>query len=211
MNKTTIANLALNHLGVSNTILDLDNDTSQEAKTLRLFYPFALQEILSTRRWGFATRYAPLALVSENPTNEWKYSYRYPSDCLYVRRILRNTGYIGNYNYKYYTADADIEYIIVGDATSQLIYTAEENAVIEYTKNIENLGTVPVLFTLALSYLLAHYAAPKLSKSDSYKLKKETLDFYKVKLGEAQVLDINQEKFKEEDPRSSIERARDGL
>jgi hypothetical protein len=211
MVQDTIANMALTHLGVAATINSLNTDQSQEAKIMKLWYPIALEEILGDSRWDFATRYEPLSLIEENPTNEWKYSYRYPSNAVFIRRLLRDTGYIGNYAYRYTTGDHDIEFVVLGDDTSRIIYTDQENAVIEFTKKIETMGTVPMKFKIALSYLLAFYAAPKLSKSDSGKLADSMYAKYKLKVGEAQALNFNQSKFKEEDHRSSIERAREGL
>lgn len=86
--KTEIVNIALAHLGVGSEISNLDTDQSTEANAMRRFYESAKDEVLRDLNWPFTTVFASLALVEEDPTDEWSYSYRYPSDALKIRRVL---------------------------------------------------------------------------------------------------------------------------
>lgn len=211
MTKNVVCNLALAHIGVTGQITDIDNEKTEEAKVLRLFYSVALQEILTRGRWKFATRDVALSLVEENPTPQWKFSYRYPSDCLFLRRLNRDKAQGQPAQYRNITGDADVEYEIVGDETSRLIYTDQENAHCEYTKDIKTFGTLPAHFIMAFSFLLAYYISPKLCRTDSGKLSAEMLKKYEMKFLEALSLNFNEANFKEEDPRSSLERSRQGM
>jgi hypothetical protein len=85
---TEIANLAISHLGTGKVITDLETDRSQEAEVCRTFYEIGRDKTLRGYRWPFATKFAELNLVEEDPTTEWEFSYRYPADCLMLRRII---------------------------------------------------------------------------------------------------------------------------
>src|SRR5688572_11149621 len=86
--ETEIANLALSHLGVGKEIANLETERSQEAVACRRFYDTARDATLRDFSWPFATKIAVLGLIEADPNDEWDYSYRYPSDCLQLRRIL---------------------------------------------------------------------------------------------------------------------------
>jgi hypothetical protein len=74
--KTEIVNYSLRHLGQGKTIADLDTEFSAEAKACRAFFNEARDMTLSAYHWSFASKYATLGLVAEDPTTEWAYSYR---------------------------------------------------------------------------------------------------------------------------------------
>ena len=82
-----IVNMAISHLGSAKEVAILEVEKSQEASAARRFYDESLEATLSDFPWPFATRFAALALVEESPTTEWAYSYRYPTDCYYLRKI----------------------------------------------------------------------------------------------------------------------------
>ena len=86
---TEIANLALGHLGIGKDIANLDTESSQEAKAMRRYYDICRRTVLQEFTWPFATKFVTLGLVEEDPTDaeEWAFSYRYPADCLFLRRL----------------------------------------------------------------------------------------------------------------------------
>ena len=107
--KTEICNLAISHLGVGKEIANFETERSEVAAACRRYYDIALQTMLTEFDWGFATRYVTLGLEEIEPNSEWRYSYRYPHDCLKVRRIIscetgdrsqlsRNFGNYSNYS-----------------------------------------------------------------------------------------------------------------
>ena len=90
--RTAIAQLALHHLGVSSVVLvDVDADTTLEAKSLRAFLDTARLETLMAFPWACAEKTALLTLIEvddDEAVPEWGYKYRLPEDCIAPRRIL---------------------------------------------------------------------------------------------------------------------------
>lgn len=94
--KTQIANLALLRIGVSQQLTDVDTDTSREALSARLIFDDERDFVLRDFPWPWARKYKTLALVTgsvASPANsDWIYAYRYPADCVFVRRVVTSLG-----------------------------------------------------------------------------------------------------------------------
>lgn len=147
--KTEIANLALGFLGYGNEIQDLDSDTSEEARACLRFYDTARDLLFGTHPWPFIVKFATPALLEEDPTTEWQYSYQLPSDYISMRRIVdqRNA-----------PRDAQSAYAVHGSA----LYTDVDDVEIEYNYRNESVTQYPAAFCIALGRLLASYIAPRL-------------------------------------------------
>jgi|SRR6185312_2525774 len=185
--KTDIANLALSHIGVANDISNLDSEKSNEARACNRFYDQARRQTLRDFPWPFAKRMATLALVTDytvSDTMEWDYAYRYPSDCVLVRRISNETPVD--------TACSEIPYEIMGDDTGQLIMTNLESAGIDYTTDITNTALFPDDFVMALSLRLAVYIAPRITAGDPFKMGDKAAALYQGELSKAQATAINE-------------------
>lgn len=179
-----IYNLALSHLGTGKEVQGI-NENSAEANACRRFYETALEQTLRGASWPFATRFATLNLIEENPTEEWVYAYRYPTDCLQAVRLVS-----GNRN----EARQDrLEYKIVSQTDGLQIYTDQENAQLEYTVKITDLNLFPSDFKMALSFKLAHLIAPRVTKGDPFGMGKRALDNYFLELSVAQSNAYNEE------------------
>lgn len=189
MTDTEIVNLAISHLGTSTEITSLATEASQEALVARRYYDIALDKVLGAFAWPFATRVVALALVQSAPTTEWDYSYRYPSDCLTMRRILSGT--------RNDTRQSTIPYLIASDASGRLIYTDEETAVCEYTKRITDTSIFPPDFTLAFSYYMASLMAPRITGGDQFKLGQLAYAQYRNAISEASAKAVNEQKAEE--------------
>lgn len=117
--------------------------------------------------WPFSRKQAALALVTDSeddnhPTTEYPYSYRYPSDCLAVRKILSS---VRNDN-----RASRVSYDLMADEQGTLILTDREVAVFEYTTtDAKNPARWKPDFSFALSFRLAAYIAPMLGKGDPFK------------------------------------------
>ena len=183
--KTEIANLSISHLGIGQTIQNLDTETSQEAKVARRFYDFARRTTLVAINWPFATEFQALGLIEEEPTNEWNYSYRYPSQCLKIRRILSGV--------RSDTLSSLVPYRIVKDDTFKLIYTDQEEAEAEITKDVETTSFFSPDYTLALSYLLATYIAPSVTRGDPTKMRDKVYALYLEEISRAKSNAFNEE------------------
>lgn len=196
--KTEICNMALSHIS-NKEIADYDTEQSEEGRTCRIFYPTALTATLRDFYWPFATRTKALSLVASNPTPEWQYSYRYPSDCVDIKRIL--SGYRND------TRQSRVPFIISNDDTGSLILTDMAEAKAEYTVNNVSTERFPPDFLLGLSYRLAHFLVPRMTSGDPFKMKSEILALYDKEIAKAKANARNEGQF-DEDPASEFERIR---
>ena len=152
---TDICNKAISHLGIGKEIANLETERTAEALACRRFFSDVIEEVLRDYAWPFATKFSDLELVEEDPTSEWSYSYRYPSDCLEFRRILSGT--------RSDTPDTRIPYRVGQDSQGRLIYTDQDSAEGEYTVRVTEAGRFTADFVSAASLLLASYIAPRLT------------------------------------------------
>lgn len=174
--ETEICNLALSHLNYGVEIASLDEDT-EEANACRRVYETARDELLRDYEWPFATKFAALAEVEADPTDEWGYSYRYPSDCKFFRRIVSGQ--------RTDTNQTAVPYRIGRDSQGLLIYTDEADAEAEYSYAETDSGRFPPDFVVALSYRIAAYVAPRLAGGDPFKLGPLALQLYQMSLAKA--------------------------
>ena len=198
--ETEICNLALSHLGIAKEIANLETENSAEANAMRRFYVTARDETLREFAWPFATKQVALGLVEEDPTDEWGFSYRYPSDAVALRRILSG---IRNDNRQSRAA-----YRITRDDDGLLVYTDIEDAELEYTMRETDVLRFPSDFVMALSFLLAWLTAPRLAGGDPFKLAQRALQLYEVELSKARAMAAGEEQ-PEEPPASEFERMRE--
>lgn len=185
--ETEIANLALSHLGTAKEIANLETEQSQEASACRRYYDISRDATLRDFPWPFATKIIAVGLVEEDPNDEWDYSYRVPSDCVKVRRILSGD--------RVDNVDTQEPYRIVHDDSGALIYTDKEDAEIEYTLRVEDPGLYPSDFTMALSYRLAMYIAPRLTAGDPYRLGDKVMRLYEIEISRARATSVNEERI----------------
>lgn len=177
MSETSICNMALSHVGQGEEIANLTTEKSAAASACRRFFDIARDVVLTDFQWPFARSFQTLSLIEENPNDEWGYSYRYPTDCLFIRRILS-----GN---RQDSETTRIPFIIGSDDSGRLIYTDQDSAEIEFTKKITDTNKFPHSFQMALSYRLAMYIAPRLSAGDPFKLQQLLAQFYFQELDSA--------------------------
>jgi hypothetical protein len=197
---TQIANIALSDLGTGKQIANLETEKSTEANVMRQFYDLALDTTERDFPWPFTTKFATLDLVEEDPTSEWKYAYRYPSDCLKLRRILSG---VRNDN-----RQTRVPYKIGHDNQGQLIYTDKADAEIEYTRRVTEASRFPADFTLAFGHRLAAYAAPRICGEDPFKMGPRAMQLYLFEIATAKASSQNEQQDEEEPEAGSI-RARD--
>lgn len=176
--ETEICNLALSHLGVGKEIANLETENSAEASACRRFYQPTVERVLTDFPWPFATRFATLALVEEDPTEEWDFSYRYPADCLKLRRILSGS--------RQDAPNGRVAYRLGSDASGRLVYTDQDDATVEYTFNPTDTTLFDVMFVEALAYALAVNIAPRITAGDPFKLGERAAALYQLSLAQAQ-------------------------
>lgn len=182
---TEIANMALSHLNVSKEIANIESEQSQEAAACRRFYDPAIEATLRDFAWPFSIKFKTLALIEENPTTEWDFSYRYPVTCLKIIRVLSGS--------RNDSRESRVEYKIASDDAGLVIYCDQDDAVIEYVSKEDDPEKYPSDFTIALSYRLAAYIAPRLTKGDPFNLADKCWKLYLLELSKAQANSVNEE------------------
>lgn len=185
--------MALGHLGVKTTIADLETERSAEANACRTFYDDALDMTLRDAAWPFSTKMAALALVEEDPNDEWGFSYRYPTDCVELRRLLS-----GQRNDQRQTR---APYRIIADDEGQLVLCDIEDAEFEYTYRNTDVAKYPSDFTIAFSLRLAALIAPKVTAGDPFKMAEKAIRAYEAAVSRATANSGNEEQ-PEEPPES---------
>ena len=204
-NKTTTGNLALGHLGFGTEISNLDTDKSEEATALRRFHDTALEITLRDYNWSFAEAWVQLALVEEfddtSAVKEWKYSFRYPSDALKLRKIwsgIRND-----------SLQAKVRYRIASDNAGRLIYTDLEEPSLVYTRNVTDYSLFPPDFIMAFSLRWALYVPNRLLAGDPFRIKQDLFAQYQIELSNARANDA-MEQVPDEQIQSEFMRERMG-
>ena len=135
-----ICNQALGHIGHSQPIASLDED-SEGASACSRFYTQARDEVLTVFPWPFAMRRVSLALVAADPNDDWSFAYRRPTDCLTARRVLNGTSRFSK----------PLAWEPGGDDAGGLVYTDESGAALEYVARVENPTAFSAHFINALS------------------------------------------------------------
>ena len=184
--RVEIWNMALGNLGQSDEVNDPDEDTNA-ANACRRFWDADLESELQDFKWSFAVKQLALAEVEEDPTEEWSFSYTYPSDCAIAKRILSGT--------RTETLDSEIAFEIVNDDSgSKIIYTDMEDAVLEYVKQEDDTTIYPAYFRKAMSYKLAFSIAPSLiSGSPNYSsIRREMFELYSQFISRAKKNNANE-------------------
>jgi len=192
-----ICNMALAHVGHTQFIDDLETELSNEAAVCNLYYEQARDFVLEAFPWPEATKYETLGLVEEDPNDDWDYSYRYPSDCLFVRRVVSAFG----------RSDPNPPpYEIGSDDTGRLIYTDQEDAIIEYTKTLIDVAQFRPTLVMAISWYLAGLICPGLARDKTQA--DRAMQMYALTLSQAQARALNEQQQTPE-PESEFIRARE--
>lgn len=182
----SICNMALSHIATGASINNLD-DRTNEARACATFYEQVRNEVLSAAPWPFATAIDNLALITEQPNSEWRFSYRYPAACVAVRRILPDGG-------RTMAAGLPpVPYRIARDSSGRIILADKANAQVEYTILITDPNEYPPDFAQAVSLKLAHYIAPRLTKGDDFRLANRAFQLYQHAIATASAHAFNEE------------------
>ncbi|MBI9078302.1 MAG: hypothetical protein JEY79_01020 [Pseudodesulfovibrio sp.] len=86
---TTICNLALGHLKITETIANVLTEDSVVARQCRLHWTPVLREVLRAYPWRFATKRWSLGGPSDSdkPVFRWDYAYKLPEECLRIIKV----------------------------------------------------------------------------------------------------------------------------
>jgi hypothetical protein len=201
-----ICNLALSHLGDTATVASIDPpEGSAQAEHCARFYPIARDTLLELHPWGFATRRALLAPLSET-MDQWDYVYAVPNLAIKILAVLPSEA-ADDYvlNATSYSDDAGEVSAAYGAYSPQpfvvetlasgakVILTNQEEALARFTVTVTDSAKFSPLFTMALSWLLASLLAGSLIKQEAGAAEaKRCLQFMQALLGQAAMSDANQ-------------------
>lgn len=172
--QTALCNKALGYIGVTELLVDVEDDTTIAAVMSRLYLAGATKECLRGFSWAFATEYADLTWVdgsAAEPANiDWTYAYRLPADCVKLRRVaqrgLKRQGDPNVPAFREGKAD-DAGRIVFSDYYDPESADLDEPTLpVEYTKSLGcTLAVADELFVEALAWLMAMKLAPSLSRN----------------------------------------------
>ena len=152
--KTEIANLALSHIRDKGVLENVETDPTSQGRSANLWYDPARRQALAEFDYGFARRRLILAAHGEDPPAEWAFRYQWPSDII-IPRYIQNPLGRG-------LPPVLFDFEQAGDGT-MCILTDQEEAVLVYTRDVEDTTFFSPHFVLAHSYLLAHFIAGPLT------------------------------------------------
>lgn len=159
-NKTELANMCFGHLGISieTSNIDATTNTKPQEDAFNLYYDITLQAVLEKYKPDFARRIATLTLVQSDPNDMWDYEYTYPADCLYAVRIWDG-------NRDGVSGTLPTPYIVATDSSgSRVIWTDQATAQLVYMTNFTSTGSMPAMFAMGFSWLMAGQVAPSVMK-----------------------------------------------
>lgn len=200
--KTQIVNIALSRIGSGKQVTNVDTGRDRESIQSRTLFDDDVLYVLRDFPWPWATAYADLALVSGSATEmanpDWRYAYRYPSDCVYARRIaIEGLG----------RSNAEPPPFRLGrDAQGRLIFTNEETASLEFTITISEPSEFDPMFVSQLAWKLAAGLAPSLSRIKG--MAATCMEMYEIDKTKAQSRALN-ESEQEEPNEAEMIRARE--
>ncbi len=154
--KAGIFNMALGHVGVFEDITDPDNDDSKGAKACRLFFDHVLGIVIEAMPWPFLTERVSLQDLG-TPPDGWLFRYKYPTQCRRINKIVNPVTRLVA------PSAPPIPYAIqnLTDAYGKSILCDEEEAVLEFNRDITDSGLFTHTFSQAVVIgLSAHVAMP---------------------------------------------------
>jgi hypothetical protein len=153
-----ICNMALGNIGISMFISSL-SEASNEARVCSTYYEPARDMVLRDFPWNCSKSFSVLADLGTPPTN-WGYRYALPSDCITVRFIVVA-------GIRTPRKDQRIPFEIAVEGGVRVLYTNQPEAEICYSCRVVDPNLFDPLMVIALSWLLASFAAMPLSSVPS--------------------------------------------
>jgi hypothetical protein len=148
--KIDVYNMALGHIGVSSTVAD-ELERSPERVICSRYWDTCRDALFSYKdmEWKFATATVALADLGDPPLG-WGFRYRYPNDCINAHEVMGETGRTQPVALR---PKFDVQY----EADGRVILTDTPDAVLRYTKRVEEAERWPSSFVEAMAYKLASF------------------------------------------------------
>jgi hypothetical protein len=196
-----ICNMALSNIRAAG-INSLD-ENSLQAQQCKLKYPLMRDMLLREAPWRFAHRIASLVVRVETVHN-WVYVYQYPSDCLYINKILLNYENFSSdstptYRHRHiadiYVPDLDrqVKYDVMNVESDKVIVCNDVDVFASYRARVTNPNLFDTVFNQALAWLLAaELAVPLVGVEKGRALRQDAYQIYTAYLGSSIADDMNE-------------------
>lgn len=185
--KVEIFNLAAGALLLNKQFTNADTDKSREATIFRLYYDKAYESTLQDLDLDSTSKRVQLSLITASPYSafpdvyQWGYSYRYPDDCAFLRRIVSRS--IKDHRYSHIAKQVRT---INGE---KVILTNEQNAVADYIEKDIDPSLLSAEAVMAVAYRLAHRCSPMIVGKGASRKREDVLALYNIAKAEAQEQD----------------------
>lgn len=180
--KTKIYNLALSAMLLSRQIIDTETDiVTNEVRVLNQFWEDAFTSTLQELDLDSLSEEIPLELITSLDDENWKYVYKYPLRCAFLRRI-KSCSIIDR-------RSTHIPKKLGLYQGQKVIYTNEYQAISECVPNDVSLDLLSSPAGFALAHKLAFLATPLIVGKGAKDLRKEIYQSYVLFLNDAQELD----------------------
>ena len=182
--KTKIYNMALKNLGVTVGIQSA-SQTDRNTIVLNEFYDTAREKTLTDFDWNFASTYRTLSLTGNTSINpRYALEYDYPNNCAAIREIVSLNG-------------ERAEFEVASNSDNQkIIYTNQNDAIIRFTRLVNEETYFTPEFAMALSWYLAFLSAKAITGARINS--SDCLNLYRQMLNEAKATDANEGYIKED-------------
>lgn len=178
-----ICNIALGRIGNSQQIQSLTED-SNEAKVCKLFYESVRDSVLEDFTWPFAQKYVSLGLIEEEPNLDWGFKYQYPSDCIHAIRILNGASRVN---------PPLVPFQIGNDASGLVLYTDQEDAILQYTMRFTDPVRFSPTFADATSWRMAYEIAMPLAVKET--IRNTAWQLYRAAIAKAESNAANEAEY----------------
>lgn len=204
ISQTKIYNLALSALLLSKEVSNVDTDQSNEVRVFNTHWDIAFESTVQDLDLDSLSQPVTLELIANlqsDTTAIWSYVYKYPSKCVFLRRLKSGQ-----------PTDTRLSHISkrTGIYNGQrAIFTNEVNAVGECMTNDIPLSALSPMAAMAVAYKLATLSAPLIVGKGSQRLREKLDQQYIIYKLEAQEYDARENfNYESEDQRSEFLQAR---
>lgn len=179
LTKAKIFNLALGALLLQRRIIDTATDQSNECNVLNTHWEMALDTALEDMDLDSTSTTGTLALIEEDPNDDWNFAYGYPLDCVLFRRIRSLAGSAPD------NVSSHIPKLIQLHDGQKVIFTDEVEAIGEWITNDVPITSLSSLAGMVIAYKLASLSCPLIVGKGASKLRQEIDAKYVIYKAEA--------------------------
>jgi len=153
-----IVDLALTRIGVSRNAIAARPELQFQVLWPRLRFSDERDYVLRSVPWPWATKYAALSGQVAAPNPDWAYSYTFPADALFIRRITTANGRL----------EPNPPAFRVGrnGANARVIFTDVTTGSVEYTMQVTDPAEFDAVFASMLAWRIAIHLAPTFADED---------------------------------------------